>query len=390
MSSRRLSLILWSALPAAFIGPGTVTTCAKAGHQFGFALLWTLTFSFVACVALQEAVARVTIVSGKDLGGVLRERFARGPLRVVPAVIGGAIILGCAAYQSGNILGAVAGIRLLFDVDARVATAALGAITFALLWFGRTKDVAGVLAALVALMGVAFLGAAAFLRPDPVGLLKGAIVPAIPAGSAQLVLGLVGTTVVPYNLFLGSGLARHQKLEGLRGALAWTIGVGVAISMGIVIVGTSMQGSFDYETLAHALDERLTGRAGHVLLGLGLFGAGFSSAITAPLAAAMTAQGVFGSGEPRATAPLQRITWIAVLLFGCAFGLANAKPIPVILLAQAANGIVLPFAAVVLFLLMRDRRTSAPTKPVEAWILGLVVLVTVLLGAFGVVQALSA
>ncbi len=108
---RRLSaILLWSVIAAAFIGPGTVTTAAAAGAGFGLALLWTLVFSTVACLVLQEASARLTLVSGRNLGQALRHRYPAGftGTAVLLLVLGG-IVLGCAAYEAGNILGGVAG-----------------------------------------------------------------------------------------------------------------------------------------------------------------------------------------------------------------------------------------------------------------------------------------
>ena len=107
--SRWSSILLWSVLAAAFIGPGTVTTAASAGASFGFALLWALLFSTLACVVLQEASARLTIVSGQSLGRVLRLRYPGTWLgTAMLLLLFGAIVVGCAAYEAGNILGGVA------------------------------------------------------------------------------------------------------------------------------------------------------------------------------------------------------------------------------------------------------------------------------------------
>ncbi|RMD96348.1 MAG: divalent metal cation transporter, partial [Calditrichaeota bacterium] len=108
--NRLLNILFWSIISAAFIGPGTVTTAAKAGASYRFALLWALLFSTLACLILQEASARITIVSGRNLGQALRDQFHGGVAGfAVLILVLGAIILGCAAYEAGNILGGVAG-----------------------------------------------------------------------------------------------------------------------------------------------------------------------------------------------------------------------------------------------------------------------------------------
>ena len=80
--------------------------------------------------------------------------------------------------------------------------------------------------ALVAVMGGAFLLTGLLLKPPPGEVLAGLAVPSVPAGSSLLVLGLVGTTVVPYNLFLGSGIARGPRLGEARFGLAVAIVLG--------------------------------------------------------------------------------------------------------------------------------------------------------------------
>jgi manganese transport protein len=358
---KRLSaIVVWSVLAAAFIGPGTVTTAASAGAGFGYSLLWALVFSTVACAVLQEAAARLTIGGGLNLAEALRERYPKGAARlVVSSLVLGAIVLGCAAYEAGNILGAVAGAGLLGDVSQTAATWVLGALAALLLWFQPPHGVARALALLVAVMGVAFLWTAWLLRPELGALLRGAWRPAIPAGSTVLALGLVGTTVVPYNLFLGSGLARGGgQLAEARFGIVVAVGLGGLISMGVLVVGAALDEPFSFVSLAAVLSERLGSWAGS-LVGAGLLAAGLSSAVTAPLAAALTARGLSHSGATQAwdhNGWRYRAVWLGVLGVGVGFGLAGAPPVPVIVLAQAFNGVVLPLVAVFLFLAVNDRR----------------------------------
>jgi manganese transport protein len=71
-------------------------------------------FSTVACLVLQEASARITVVSGSNLGQALVRQYGAHPAaRGIPYFVMGAIILGCAAFEAGNILGAVAGLELV-------------------------------------------------------------------------------------------------------------------------------------------------------------------------------------------------------------------------------------------------------------------------------------
>lgn len=391
---RLLSILLWSVIAAAFLGPGTVTTAASAGASHGHALLWALLFSTVATLVLQEAAARLTVISGRDLGQALREQSRGGAFgALVLLLVLGAIVLGCAAYEAGNILGGVAGAALEIPLSRTVLTLITGGLAALILFLGSPSRVARGLAVLVAVMGVGFLVTAAVLAPDGSSVLSGTFVPSFPAGSGLLILGLVGTTVVPYNLFLGSGLAAGQDLREMRLGLTVAVLLGGLISMGVLVVGAAVPGDFSFEGLTTVLQD-LLGEWARAGFAAGLFAAGLSSAVTAPLAAAITARGLFGDGanDPRWSGRSRRFrsVWIGVLLVGVIFGVSNVRPVPAIVLAQALNGILLPVVAIFLARAVNDRRLlgdEGRNGPVANVLLAVVVLVTLALGLTNLFKA---
>lgn len=390
-----LSILFWSIITAAFIGPGTVTTAAKSGAVFGYDLLWALLFSTVACLVLQEASARVTVISGLSLGEAIRQQFHSGlkGFSVLVMVLG-AIVFGCAAYEAGNILGGVTGAVLGTGLSAKLLTLLVGGLAAALLWLGSPRAVAYTLSIVVAFMGLVFLVTAVLLKPPLTGLLSGTLVPSLPSGSGLLVLGLIGTTVVPYNLFLGSGLAKGQTLPELRFGLSVAILLGGLISMGILVVGAAIETTFSFEALAATLSGRL-GSWGGPFFAFGLFAAGMSSAVTAPLAAAMTARSLFEKADENnwhVRSWRYRSIWMGVLLVGVGFGLADVQPIPAIILAQALNGVVLPFVAVFLILVVNDRNLMGERGLNSIFlniIMSAVVVVTLVLGVMNIAKAVA-
>jgi Mn2+/Fe2+ NRAMP family transporter len=392
---RLLNILFWSVIAAAFIGPGTVTTAARAGSDFRFSLCWALLFSVFACLILQEASGRITVLTGKELGEAIRGRFGySGWERSVPVLAAIGIILGCAAFEAGNLLGGVAGLRLVVDASPATLTMIAGLAAGILLATGNTKWIARIAGSLVAVMGVAFLVTAIRLGPDIGELLRGLLVPSIPVGGTVLVLGLVGTTVVPYNLFLGSALARDCRIEEMRWGLAVAVIGGGIISLGVLVVGSALGGGLEYERLAVVLTDRL-GQGAEASLAIGLFAAGFTSAVTAPLAAALTARSLLGEKEdPKWTAKSlrYRLVWMGVLVTGMAFGIADVRPIPVIILAQAFNGVLLPLVAVFLWVAMNDRNLleKGVNSRLQNLVMGVVVLVCIGLGLRGVMAAVSA
>ncbi|MCG6925998.1 MAG: Nramp family divalent metal transporter [Acidobacteria bacterium] len=391
---KRLAQVLfWSVISAAFIGPGTVTTAASAGARHGLDLLWALVFSTLACLVLQEASARLTVVSGRDLGEAIRERFSRGALGVVvPIFVLAAVVVGCAAYEAGNLLGGVAGAVLATGLSKTALTLVAGVVAFTLLWLGTTHTVPRVLGGVVAFMGVAFLLTAMRLGPEPSALVRGSLLPRLPPGSPLLVMGLIGTTVVPYNLFLGSGIARGQKLGELRFGLCVAVVLGGVISMGVLVVGTAVDPPLAFAALGQALRARL-GEWAESLFAYGLLAAGLSSAITAPLAAGVAARSLLPRTPGRPESPWRyRGSWLFVLLTGVGFGLAEVQPVPAIILAQVLNGVLLPFVAAFLLLLVNDvglMGEKGLNGPASNLAMSLVVVVTVLLGALNVSRAVA-
>ncbi|MEE9356552.1 MAG: divalent metal cation transporter [Methylococcaceae bacterium] len=395
--SRILNILFWSVISAAFIGPGTVTTAAKAGASFQFDLLWALVFSTIACLVLQEASARIAILSNYNLGQAIAYRYHDKSIRLlILGLVVGAIILGAAAYQTGNILGAVAGISLISSASQPLVILILAGIAALVLSLPSLQNLARFTGIIVVFMGVAFFTAAILLKPDFAAILKGSFIPIMPSGieSGLLVLGLVGTTVVPYNLFLGSGISdKNQSIQEMRFGLSIAVILGGVISMAVLVVGSIVQGEFSFQALAEILNNKIGSWATY-LLALGLFAAGFSSLITAPLASAITAQGLFGDHQqPEKWAVNSRnfrLVWSFVLVSGVSFGLAGFKPIPAIIAAQALNGLLLPFVSVFLLLVTNDPKLMGKNNIngiVSNGLLGIVVWISFMLGLINVFKA---
>jgi manganese transport protein len=353
---------------AAFIGPGTVTTATLAGARFGYDLLWALTFSLLATLVLQEMAARLGLVSGAGLGEAVRRRFTGPVARLVAvALVIAAIGFGNAAYETGNLLGAALGAEAMWGGATSTWAVGAGALAYLLLRTGSYRVVERVLVTLVAVMALTFLLTAALVRPPLGPLLGGLLVPTLPGGAGMLyVAGLIGTTVVPYNLFLHAAAVRErwagpEDLPAARLDLGVSILVGAVVSMAIVATSAAMAERAGHGEIAGAADmavqlEPLLGRGARAFFAIGLLAAGLTSAITAPLAAAYATAGALG--WPRDLRDMRlRLVWMTVLAVGIVFAGLGVRPVPAILFAQVANGILLPAIAVFLLLAVNDRRS---------------------------------
>ena len=379
-----------SLVVAAFVGPGTVLTCASAGLHFGYALGWVLLFSVAAVFALQSLTAGLGILAGKGLGEAIREA-ATTPLR--RAVLFTLVILGlwvgCAAFETGNLVGAAAGIRTVLgtEADARWLVGMI-AVAAGVLLFLDLRALTQALAVLVGLMSALFL-ATMFMAPVDWGAaLGGLLVPRLPEGSLVTVIALMGTTIVTYNLFLhasatkaywaGEEPKRAWRRERLGMAVFFPLGG--MISFAILVAGATLRGQAADVGAVDAfatLLEPAAGPAARYFFGLGLFAAGITSAVTAPLAAAAGIRELFGWNTEH---PGYRLVWASVLVVGLFFGMTGHSPLKIIIAAQAANGLLLPFiAAFVLYLTYRQKAAGLSHGYLVAGVL--VTLVCAVLGA---------
>jgi len=381
---------------AAFIGPGTVTLCTIAGVNFGYALLWAMVLSIVATIVLQEMSARLGIISQRGLSEIIRTEIKNPLFKMFSIVlILSAIVIGNAAYEAGNISGGVLGLEAVLghhsvgigSFSLNYFSVAIGLVAFMLLYIGNYKILEKALVSLVILMSVAFLITAIMTKPNLIEVLKGVFIPKFPDDSILTIIGLVGTTVVPYNLFLHASLVKEKwrNKSDLKYAQKDTIVaviLGGIVSMSIIISAAAVQTNdiSNAADLAKGL-EPLFGSFSKYFLAMGLFSAGITSAITAPLAAAFVATGCLG-WSTKMTAKKFRAVWIFVLIVGVLSSSSGIKSIEIIKFAQVANGILLPVIAGFLIWIMNKHSVLGDYKnTLRQNILGLVILsITIFLG----------
>ncbi|HAW92523.1 MULTISPECIES: Nramp family divalent metal transporter [unclassified Arsukibacterium] len=397
---------------AAFIGPGTVISASLAGANYGYALLWALLFSVIATLILQEMAARLGIVTGQGLGENLRVVFKQPWLKYPMMLLTiAAVVIGNSAYQGGNISGASMGADALWQHSWLITSLRelglanpwallIGAVAITVLWQRNYLLIERCLIALVLLMSLAFLTTLFLSKPDMPALLRGLFLPSLPAGAVLSVIALVGTTVVPYSLFLhaaasarksqGSALDKKQQLALSNADIRTAIPLGGLIS--IAILSTAAAAFFgrahqidNAVDLAHSL-QPLAGDAAVWLMAGGLLGAGVSSAITAPLAAAYALNGLIplSNGQFRAC-------WLLIVLIGIGLSSMGIKPLAVIWFAQVANGILLPLISLALLLAVNSSIMGQYKNTIKQNIIAVMVwLLTLLLSGRSLYLAIFA
>ena len=383
---------------AAFIGPGTVTACTLAGVEFGYALLWAMLLSILATIVLQEMSARLGIITQRGLADVIKQELQTPWMRyLVIAIILGAIVVGNAAYEAGNIGGATLGLEAIFGAEYNsFYPFIIGGLAFLLLYLGSYKTLEKVFVSLVLVMSISFILTALITKPNIFEIAKGLFIPTMPSGSLLTIIALVGTTVVPYNLFLHASLVSEKwksksDLKNAKRDTYVSIALGGMVSMAIIVAASAIPGKevAGVMDLAKSL-EPLYGDSAKYFMGIGLFAAGVTSAITAPLAAAYVANSCFGwkagFGDNRFKG-----VWMIILALGVFFLSFGIKPIEIIKFAQVANGILLPFIAI--FLLWIVNRASVMGKYKNTLVQNifgiLIIVLAVILGGKSIFKVLG-
>jgi manganese transport protein len=383
-------------ITAAFIGPGTVTVCLIAGNHYGFQLLWVMLFACIATIILQEMAARLGLITGGGLTEAIHKNI-QSPIikRISMFLIATGILLGNTAYEAGNISGTLIGMRFVLGSSwpDLLGNTLIYCIIASFLYKGTFASIEKLFVLLVGIMSMAFCIAAFLVSPDISLMMKGFFTLTFPQGSLLTLIGLIGTTVVPYNLFLHPAIvaAKWKDAENLT-MVRWdtviAIAAGGLISVFIIITGAGAHANkiTQITDLSRSF-ETIYGTAGRYLMGIGIFAAGFTSAVTAPLAASVVAQGIFKWDREKDLGKI-RMVWLTVLTAGFIFASLGYKPVEVIRIAQFANGLLLPVIAFFLLWVVNNRSVMGAYKNNALLNTGgiIVLAVTLILGIKGIIS----
>lgn len=347
-----------------FIGPGTITSATRAGATYGYALLWTVIFSVIAVIVMQEMAARLGIVTQNGLAEELvKELSDRPPLKwAMIILVASAIVLGGVAYMGGDLTGTAIGISSLTGIPSNIVAPIWGIGVLILINIGdAVKTLEKLLSVCVSVMAIVFVVTMIIVKPDLGELLMGAV-PNVPQNAIMTCVAMIGTTVVPYNMFIHATSARKtwhnpEELPLARFDVTISMIIGGIITGAVMITaGTVMRGM----TVSSAADmavqlEPLLGSFSKPFLSIGLISAGISSAVVTPLGVSYVLAGLF-KWKMDKTDKRFFATNIIVVVIGIIVSATGYNPISIIMMAQAVNGIFLPIIVIALvFITSRTR-----------------------------------
>jgi Mn2+/Fe2+ NRAMP family transporter len=331
--------------------PAGITTYSILGAEEGYRLLWVLLLSTVALIVFHDLGARIGVVTGQGLAGIVRERYG---IRVAAVALMALVIanLGttCAEFAGVAIAGELVGIPRYVSVPL----AAVG-VSFLVLRGGFHR-IEHVLLALSAVF-VAYVASGLLAGPDWRAAAKGLAVPSLPLTREAVLLATatVGTTLAPWGLAFIQSYAvdkrlsvadlKLERVDVVVGAvMTGVIGFFVVVSCAATlhVSGRSIEDAGD---AAVAL-EPLAGRAASTLFGLGLLGAALLAASILPLSTAYSVSETFGReaalDDSVRDAPLFYGTYAVIVVAAIAVVLVPEAPlVPILYLTQALNAVLL-------------------------------------------------
>ncbi|MFN2461565.1 MAG: Nramp family divalent metal transporter [Candidatus Velthaea sp.] len=334
-----------------YMDPGNWATDLNA-TRYGVTLLWAVVFSGAAAMLLQVLVVKYTAATGYDLAQAIARRWPRQAPFLWP-FYGFAIV----ATEMAEFTGVVVGIELLTNAPAAAAVA-LGVACFAILYVSgatgarRIEVIAVVTTAILALT----YALECFRLQPPMGPILAGIRPMLAGpGAALAVVGIIGATIMPHNLFLHGGLVvrrfrtspprDHRRIE--RAAIRDTLlvlALATAINAAILIVGNSVHAA-TIEAAFVAL-QPLLGSGAAALFGFALVAAGLAATASGACAGDL----VCNREMPLRLSPLaRRICSVGPAAIALAAGVA---PTFLLLASQIALGLLLPLVVVPLLWLV--------------------------------------
>src|SRR5690349_3333758 len=182
--------------------PSGISTYSVTGASFGYAPLWTALFSFPLMVSVQLMCARLGVVAGRGLAGVVRRRYPRSVLWAACGLLGIANV-----FNIGADLGGMAeATELVTGIDSRVLVPLYAMLIVSLLFWSSYRRIARAFKWLTLVL-FAYVGAGILARPDWHAILRATFFPHVELTGryVSVFVGILGTTISPYLFFWQAG-----------------------------------------------------------------------------------------------------------------------------------------------------------------------------------------
>ena len=342
-----------------YMDPGNWATDLEGGSRFGYALIWVILMSNMMAVLLQTLAARLGIVTGKDLAQACRSEYSK----VASFVLWILCEIAVAATDLAELLGTILGLNLLFGLPLLWGAMITLFDTFLLLAIQKLgiRKMEAFILSLISVIAGGFIVNLFLAKPDWGSALTG-LAPSLPAGSLYIILGIIGATVMPHNLYLHSSLVQTRRVSRMADSKAQAcrynlldsaiaLNAAFFVNSAILVLAAAVfyrHGIVVTEIQqAYKLLEQLLGtRAAPIAFGLALLAAGQSSTLTGTLAGQIVMEGFV---RIRLRPYLRRLITRAIALLPAVVVISisgDEGTYKLLILSQVILSLQLPFAIV--------------------------------------------
>ena len=375
-----------------YMDPGNWATDLEGGSRFGYSLIWVILMSNMMAVLLQTLSARLGIVTGKDLAQACRSEYSKSASFVLWILCEIAI----AACDLAEVLGTILGLNLLFGLPLLWGALVTLFDTFLLLAIQRLgiRKMEAFILSLITVIAGGFIVNLFLAKPDW-GAAAAGLTPSLPHGSLYIILGIIGATVMPHNLYLHSSLVQTRRVSRTADSKAQAcrfnlldsfIALNAAFFVNAAILVLSAAVFYRHGIVvteiqqAHKLLEQLLGtQAASIAFGLALLAAGQSSTLTGTLAGQIVMEGFV---KIRLRPYLRRLITRSIALLPAVVVISisgDQGTYKLLILSQVILSLQLPFAIVPLVHFTSDKLkmgsfASKVWVKVLAWITSVIII----------------
>lgn len=345
---------------------GGITTYSVAGARYGYSLLFMLVFVTVALVIVQEMSARLGVVTGKGLAGLIREKMG---VRWT-AIIIGILLIANLANTVSEFAGVAASMEI-FGISKYFSVPLIALLVWLLIVKGSYKPVERVFL-IASAFYITYIISGVMANPPWGEVLRATVTPSFSfdAGYVTIFITVIGTTIAPWmQFYLQSSIADkgiqvkdyvYERLDVVVGSLTTDIVAAFIIIACAATLYAHGQNIATAKDAAIALDP-LAGKYAATLFALGLLNASVFSAAILPLSTAYAVCEAFGweSAVSRSwkEAPIFFGIYTAFIVLGAGIILLPIKSlIDAMLASQTLNGVLLPVILIAILVLINDQR----------------------------------
>jgi len=352
----------------AYVDPGNVAANLTAGARYGYLLLWVLVGANAMAVLVQYQSAKLGIVTGDSLPGVLGQRLRR---RSRLAYWAQAEVVA-AATDIAEVVGGAIALNLLFGLPLTLGGLIVGGVSMLLLAtqnrYGQRRFEAVVVGLLLVIV-VGFLAGLVVGPPDPGEMLGGLVPRFAGTDSVLLAASMLGATVMPHAIYVHSALSRDRfgrvpdegARSGLLRATRWDVGAALTlagtVNIGLLLLAAAnLRGVEGTDTIegAHAAISSALGPVVGVVFAVGLLASGLASTSVGCYAGAAVMEGLIHRRIPLLVR--RSITLVPALVLLA----VGADPTWTLVVSQVVLSFGIPFAVIPLVRLNRDRSLMGP------------------------------